>query len=818
PTPVQGNAVEVILRLRQRDERRVRIWKKTLSSGSTGSGGSDSTGGTGGTGGTTYTLVLGPGKPRTYRVARKQGANPAAGWREEFYIEALTLAYDPSRPAPRGKAPPPPGAQRTPAPATTGGSQVSPTINTTNTAASIYDTESRQLLGEVWLDVIHKTQTGRRPASLRDVGLFTIAPWIMTWNTLDVERVYVILLTHTRSQRYITAYLQNQNHAMVWDLQHGCSQAGVGSAPNTDTTQEIPTSSPGAIRNPNDVPFYVVDGTHVVDRGTTVTSRDINVATTPRTYTPTYSYTYNKDRWIQDEFEIGYCYGPHHWLHVAVHLPRNRGVAKFVEREMAHPGLGIFNALDSGGGPGSVNYGGNLEVSPPVSNATAAIPASSDPNRYSGPSIKQHRAAPFGKIILGDSKLNRVQTRFRNFLFAQRVQPVVPVDTAWLGVGHVDEFMTFVRATSGKNFRMLLADVPVMTNLLTRIKNADPSATMHAGKYRVSGTVSPTAPVLVAPSTYRVRYRHGDVAHYVEEFVEDTWLRSGLRRIHGYSQRVWNRKLRHIRDRLVAALDLDPDADVLPIPTYFKPSRVPGMRLGVGENYTVAENVGMVNMLVVNDHLMVPRPYGPRLPLAQARQVVREVLADTLGSSAPPVRPTSADPHYFWARPRESLEKLALYFARPAPRPGHDAKEVRRRLIRKIHNPSASLGPSQYQAAVDTLKNAILNEPENRNAPTPIQNALTSGSDPTFTKWMHVRIPGDTVDVFEMYMKSILEAIGNTVHFVDDFESYHEQWGEVHCGTNAKRKPPELHSGFTSRWWDSGVYDPDYDTTYDPDA
>jgi hypothetical protein len=81
---------------------------------------------------------------------------------------------------------------------------------------------------------------------------------------------------------------------------------------------------------------------------------------------------------------------------------------------------------------------------------------------------------------------------------------------------------------------------------------------------------------------------------------------------------------------------------------------------------------------------------------------------------------------------------------------------------------------------------------------------------------MRVRIPGTTVDVLEGYMRSVLEELGNKVHFIDAFECYHAMSGEVHCGTNAKRTPPELSPTFLDRWWDTGVYDPDYDTSYDP--
>jgi outer membrane protein OmpA-like peptidoglycan-associated protein len=36
---------------------------------------------------------------------------------------------------------------------------------------------------------------------------------------------------------------------------------------------------------------------------------------------------------------------------------------------------------------------------------------------------------------------------------------------------------------------------------------------------------------------------------------------------------------------------------------------------------------------------------------------------------------------------------------------------------------------------------------------------------------------------------------GVTLHFIDDFVTYHVLYGEIHCGTNSKRKPP------TDRWW-----------------
>lgn len=58
-------------------------------------------------------------------------------------------------------------------------------------------------------------------------------------------------------------------------------------------------------------------------------------------------------------------------------------------------------------------------------------------------------------------------------------------------------------------------------------------------------------------------------------------------------------------------------------------------------------------------------------------------------------------------------------------------------------------------------------------------------------------------DAFEEAFRAAVP--GRDVRFVDDWYSYHQLMGEVHCGTNARRKP------FSDvRWWDhrpEGTYD-----------
>lgn len=48
---------------------------------------------------------------------------------------------------------------------------------------------------------------------------------------------------------------------------------------------------------------------------------------------------------------------------------------------------------------------------------------------------------------------------------------------------------------------------------------------------------------------------------------------------------------------------------------------------------------------------------------------------------------------------------------------------------------------------------------------------------------------------FEEEVRTQLNFPGIAIHFIDDFTTYHMLSGEIHCGTNSQRKPPE------DRWW-----------------
>ena len=117
---------------------------------------------------------------------------------------------------------------------------------------------------------------------------------------------------------------------------------------------------------------------------------------------------------------------------------------------------------------------------------------------------------------------------------------------------------------------------------------------------------------------------------YDEEFVAE-WLTGSLIR---YSKKLEREKLSAIRERMTAGLDIE-EKDVLSIPTYFVVPDDPNADWGTSLNRTVARNVGMVNMQVVNNHLMVSPTLRPSTRTGQGRDGAGEHPAEVVcqGSS-----------------------------------------------------------------------------------------------------------------------------------------------------------------------------------------
>lgn len=643
---------------------------------------------------------------------------PASALPMRLYLEAVAPAGDPFRVAPRGAVPAPPP---------------SPFQAQRPPGATERRVYSERAPGEVWIQLEH-AGAGR---AYRDVSLFTIAPFLLVPNTQPVEQLYVVYSRGT--------------HPTAYDLARAC-HAIFGSGVDVPAS----ASTPMMPHTPREDLAQLA-------------SKKLVVLQAPQ----------NGDDWFQDQIVFGYCRAPQKLMHMVVLCKRRDQLALRAMEDLPVDGVSFYAGIYGAGS--SIDFGGNIEVSPPVPATTRAMPRDA-----AGPSIAAHPAAPLGKIIFGDCHPRAAHPETRAFLLAQRVQPVLPIDTSWLRVGHVDEVMTTVPDGRG-GFKLLVASADAMTKLLERTVQLPwrSRTPFHRGKY-----------FDLASDNYGEIEIEDLLSTPVNRFRNPALLRPprdagavptvGVRQYNNNLQRA---KLSPIASRLRDGLGLQP-TDVLPIPMYFAVPLVNAadqIRDRNRGHTTAALTVGCVNCQVVNEHLLIGRPFGPRLAAADARQVLADVLRE-LGLGHLSVR-LAQEKTVHWSPPTEPLWKVYAYFARVDPanrarvvdalrgradvhavrRDCHEAMDIVRQQLG--HSPGAS-----WDAHVGYWQRFELDE-------GPMGG---HGYEPTY-------------DVIESFLTTLLTPLGLTLHFIESWD-FHIREGNVHCATNTRRTPPDR------TWWDA--YDP----------
>ncbi|ODS22627.1 hypothetical protein AB835_13195 [Candidatus Endobugula sertula] len=293
---------------------------------------------------------------------------------------------------------------------------------------------------------------------------------------------------------------------------------------------------------------------------------------------------YKGDHWIQDEIEFGYCQGAGHSIPVVFDGPRNRGLDSFPEDELLASDFGHFQIegeqVNSREEYNSLDGFGNLEVSPPV--------------------VVNGRNYPFGRIVFGGKKFadygdgdRQMMPEIRRFLYAQKVQSPIEVFSDWLAVGHVDEFLNFIPDSSKKGFKLMLASTKKCINKLNELKRDGYGAVnMFVGRKKGKHDSDISAEISI------------------DDFLADKPL------IAFNAQCQRNIDLN--REVLKQELGLN-DSDIIEAPVLFKPYNK--------EERAAAYFPDMVNHLVLNNHSLVPKPYGP---LKDGKDVFEEMMIDCL--------------------------------------------------------------------------------------------------------------------------------------------------------------------------------------------
>jgi protein-arginine deiminase len=279
--------------------------------------------------------------------------------------------------------------------------------------------------------------------------------------------------------------------------------------------------------------------------------------------------TYNFDRWVQDGMQLGYqgymSGNGYTWLDDFNQLERDdggNGLFNLVPNELLAKNQGMtYAGKDAEDSP---NYGGNLEVIPPHTDA-------------------QGVAWPFGHLyhgggdqgsVTGQQVSRHMNPKETDLLEAQGMQgPFIEISTEWLAVGHVDEIS------------MAIADLNRTNNRPWKIAWASPVLAIKALKALQS-----------AGQGNLLVYKGRQEQKTVSQIVNDTALMS-------YNDQVQAR-MDSNKQILMQACGLT-QADFVELPVYYEISSYQGI------DYGVSQNPGVQNCVPVNDTLYMPDPEGP---------------------------------------------------------------------------------------------------------------------------------------------------------------------------------------------------------------
>lgn len=188
------------------------------------------------------------------------------------------------------------------------------------------------------------------------------------------------------------------------------------------------------------------------------------------------------DQWMGDMFKAGYASMPgpggrEHRIVVNLRSPAVTPDFPARDRPLRDASRPVFTMMRGPGVAGIQEFDATA-VDRPDDNLYYGS-ASSSGNFGTIPPYGKYRT---GRIVYGGEGKFTPDAKFVRMLEAQGYQDPIAVDTSWLGVGHIDEFLHFVPRRGGKGWAMVIADPRLGMDLLKKV-----AATGGGGQRLVEG-------------------------------------------------------------------------------------------------------------------------------------------------------------------------------------------------------------------------------------------------------------------------------------------------------------------------------------------
>lgn len=449
------------------------------------------------------------------------------------------------------------------------------------------------------------------------------------------------------------------------------------------------------------------------------------------------------DHWIRDQFTVAYSdHLPLEHKPVLVYFARRPSgfLAEIINRPnievLTNGNMSIFKGLiDSGSGEVRADYGGNVLLTAPF-------------NGGDGP--KQ-------LVVYGSCN----QT-LRDFLSRLDYKPL-ELDTSWLAVGHVDEFVSFSPSKRSASGMISFLASPHLFRYLMKavVKHNDVTPNM-VGKW--------------------IHLSAGYYSNYSEVSNEDL-----LRVASKYRDDPALSGFHNSKQLLQNEIGLCPDS-IIEIPVLFcRPDGELIHKTTSGASHGFESALpNLVNMELVRygqrQHALLPLAQAARLSPERVHTILEEVF-HKLGMHIKPRLPLQQSGRWYWVAPGEQVERVPFYFA---PHFEGPERSVVRKAIAAGRLPDKGALSREARGFLDTILNSL--EYQFKTLATKVCNGVV-------TDWTRVWIPNPDdqplVDIFEAYTFSVMKAHGITPWFLDSWE-YHSRGGGVHCATNEWRAAPSI--------------------------